>query len=44
MGQIQGGKIVLSGGPLTTDPTPSGAITAYSGKQPAPPASGVPSG
>ena len=44
MGQIRGGKIVLFGGPLTTDPTPGGAITAYSGKQPAPPASGVPSG
>jgi branched-chain amino acid transport system substrate-binding protein len=44
MGQIRGGKIVLFGGPMTTDPTPSGAISPYSGKQPAPPASGVPSG
>ena len=31
MGQIRGGKIVLFGGPLTTDPTPSGAITAVLG-------------
>jgi branched-chain amino acid transport system substrate-binding protein len=44
LGQIRGGKIVLFGGPLTTDPTPGGAITPYSGKQPAPPASGVPTG
>jgi ABC-type branched-subunit amino acid transport system substrate-binding protein len=44
MGQIRGGKVVLFGGPMTTDPTPGGAITPYSGKQPAPPASGVPSG
>ncbi len=42
MGQIRGGKIVLFGGPLTTDPTASGAINAYSGTQPSPPASGVP--
>ena len=44
MAQIRGGKIILFGGPLTTDPTPAAPITAYSGKQPAPPASGVPSG
>jgi ABC-type branched-subunit amino acid transport system substrate-binding protein len=43
IGKIQGGKIVLSGGPLTTDPTPSGAITPYTTSQPAPPASGIPS-
>jgi branched-chain amino acid transport system substrate-binding protein len=42
MGQIKGGKIVLFGGPLTTDPTPTGAITAYSTQQPAPPADGIP--
>ncbi len=42
MGQIRGGKIVLFGGPLTTDPTPTGAITPYTTAQPAPPASGVP--
>jgi ABC-type branched-subunit amino acid transport system substrate-binding protein len=43
IGQVRNGQIVLFGGPLTTDPTPSGAITPYSGKQPAPPASGIPS-
>jgi ABC-type branched-subunit amino acid transport system substrate-binding protein len=42
MGRIQGGKIVLFGGPLTTDPTAGGAITPYSGTQPAPPSSGIP--
>jgi ABC-type branched-subunit amino acid transport system substrate-binding protein len=44
IGQVRGGKIVLSGGPLTTDPTASGPITPYSGVQPAPPASGIPTG
>ncbi len=44
MGRIQGGKIVEFGGPLVTDPTPSGAVTPYTQAQPAPPASGVPSG
>ena len=34
--------IVLLGGPLTTDPTPSSPITSYTGGQPNPPASGVP--
>jgi ABC-type branched-subunit amino acid transport system substrate-binding protein len=43
MGKVQGGKIVLSGQPLTTDPTPTGPITPYTGTQPAPPASGIPS-
>jgi ABC-type branched-subunit amino acid transport system substrate-binding protein len=43
IGKIVGGKIVLSGGPLTTDPTPSGAITPYTTSQAAPPASGIPS-
>jgi hypothetical protein len=42
MGKVQNGKIVLFGGPLTTDPSASGAIKPYSGTQPAPPASGVP--
>jgi ABC-type branched-subunit amino acid transport system substrate-binding protein len=42
LGQIRHGKIVLFGGPLTTDPTPTGAITPYTTAQPAPPASGVP--
>jgi branched-chain amino acid transport system substrate-binding protein len=44
MAQIKGGKIVLIGHPLTTDPTPSGAITPYTGTQPNPPANGVPPG
>ena len=35
MGQIRGGKIVLFGGPLTTDPTAGSPITPYSGQQPA---------
>jgi branched-chain amino acid transport system substrate-binding protein len=43
IGKIVNGKIVLSGGPLTTDPTPTGAITPYTTPQPAPPASGIPS-
>ena len=42
MGRIQGGKIVLFGGPLTTDPTAGSSITPYSGTQPAPPTSGIP--
>ncbi len=43
MGQIRGGKIVLFGGPLTTDPTAGSPITPYSGQQPQPPANGIPS-
>ncbi len=43
MAQLRNGKIVLFGGALTTDPTPTGAITPYTVAQPAPPASGVPS-
>ncbi len=42
IGQVRGGKIVLFGGPLTTDPSASSAITPYSGTQPAPPANGIP--
>jgi ABC-type branched-subunit amino acid transport system substrate-binding protein len=42
--QIRGGQITLLGGPLVSDPTPTGAITSYTGSQPAPPASGVPTG
>jgi ABC-type branched-subunit amino acid transport system substrate-binding protein len=42
MGQIRGGKIVLFGGPLTTEPTAGSPITPFTGTQPAPPASGVP--
>jgi ABC-type branched-subunit amino acid transport system substrate-binding protein len=43
MGRIVGGKLVLSGKPLTTDPTASGPITAYAGAQAPPPAAGIPS-
>jgi ABC-type branched-subunit amino acid transport system substrate-binding protein len=42
VGQIRHGKVVLFGGPLTTEPTASSAITPYTTSQPAPPASGVP--
>jgi ABC-type branched-subunit amino acid transport system substrate-binding protein len=43
MGQVRNGKIVLFGGPLTTEPTAGTPITPYTGTQPAPPTSGVPS-
>jgi ABC-type branched-subunit amino acid transport system substrate-binding protein len=43
MAKVSGGKIVPIGSPLVTDPTPTGAITPYTGTQPAPPASGIPS-
>ncbi len=43
MGQVRNGKIVLFGGPLVTQPTAGSSITPYTGTQPAPPASGVPS-
>ncbi len=43
MGQIRGGKIVLFGSPLTTSPTKASPITPYTGGQPEPPASGIPS-
>jgi ABC-type branched-subunit amino acid transport system substrate-binding protein len=42
IGQVKGGKIVLSGKPLTTTPATGSAITPYTGTQPAPPASGIP--
>ena len=42
MGMVKNGKIVLTGGPLTTTPVAGSAITPYSGTQPAPPASGIP--
>ena len=41
MGQVRGGKIVLFGGPMTTEPDASSPIVPYTGEQPAPPASGV---
>ena len=43
MGQVRNGKIVLFGGPLVTQPTAGSPITPFTGTQPAPPASGVPS-
>jgi ABC-type branched-subunit amino acid transport system substrate-binding protein len=42
MGQVRAGKIVLFGGALTTDPSPSSPITPYKTPQPAPPANGIP--
>ena len=41
MGQVRGGKIVLFGGPLVTEPSAGSAITPYTTAQPAPPSSGV---
>jgi branched-chain amino acid transport system substrate-binding protein len=41
LGQIRGGKIVLFGGPLVSEPNASSPITAYTTAQPAPPTSGV---
>jgi ABC-type branched-subunit amino acid transport system substrate-binding protein len=41
MGQVRGGKIVLFGGPLVTEPTAGSPITPYTTPQPAPPTSGV---
>jgi ABC-type branched-subunit amino acid transport system substrate-binding protein len=43
MGQVRNGKIVLFGGPMTTAPTAGSAISPYSGSQPVPPSSGIPS-
>jgi branched-chain amino acid transport system substrate-binding protein len=44
IGKVTNGQIVLSGGPLTTDPSATGAITPYTTAQPAPPANGIPAG
>jgi ABC-type branched-subunit amino acid transport system substrate-binding protein len=43
IGMVKNGQIVLSGGPLTTTPAAGSPITPYTGTQPAPPASGIPS-
>jgi hypothetical protein len=43
MAKVVNGGINPIGGPLVTDPTPTGAIMPYTGTQPAPPASGIPS-
>jgi ABC-type branched-subunit amino acid transport system substrate-binding protein len=42
MGQIKNGKIVLLGGPMTTEPTAGSPIKPYTTTQPAPPANGIP--
>jgi ABC-type branched-subunit amino acid transport system substrate-binding protein len=39
---INSGVITQMGSPLTTDTTPAGAITSYTGTQQQPPASGIP--
>jgi branched-chain amino acid transport system substrate-binding protein len=43
MAKVVNGGIDAIGGPLVTEPTSTGAITPYTGTQPAPPASGIPS-
>jgi ABC-type branched-subunit amino acid transport system substrate-binding protein len=43
MAQVRGGKVVLSGQPLTTTPAAGSSITPYTASQPAPPANGIPS-
>ena len=43
MGKVSNGKIVLFGGPLVTQPTAGSPIKRYKGKQPTPPANGIPS-
>jgi ABC-type branched-subunit amino acid transport system substrate-binding protein len=43
MAKVVNGGIDAIGGPEITDPTPTGAITPYTGTQAAPPATGVPS-
>src|SRR5947209_471799 len=42
MAKVQGGKIVAFGGPMTTEPSSGSPIKPYSGTQPPPPASGIP--
>ncbi|MDE3069102.1 MAG: ABC transporter substrate-binding protein [Acidobacteriota bacterium] len=42
VGHVEGGKIVLSGQPLVTEPAAGAAISPYQGTQPAPPAGGIP--
>ncbi len=42
MGRVEGGKIVLFGPKLRTEPTSGTSITTYSGTQPSPPSSGIP--
>ncbi|MEA2158325.1 MAG: branched-chain amino acid transport system substrate-binding protein [Solirubrobacteraceae bacterium] len=42
IGQLRNGKIVLMGGPLTTDPSPGTPIKPYTTAQAPPPANGIP--
>jgi ABC-type branched-subunit amino acid transport system substrate-binding protein len=42
IGKVEGGKIVLAGRPLVTEPTNGSPITPYNATQPAPPANGIP--
>ncbi len=42
IGQLKGGKIVLSGKPLVSTPAAGSPITPFTGTQPAPPANGIP--
>ena len=42
MGVIKNGVLVQQGPVWVTDTTPSGAVTAFTGTQPAAPASGMP--
>jgi ABC-type branched-subunit amino acid transport system substrate-binding protein len=42
IGQLKGGKIVLSGGALTTDPSAGGPISPSTATQGTPPANGIP--
>jgi hypothetical protein len=39
---VKGGKVALTGSPLTTTPEAGSAIQPFSGTQPAPPANGIP--
>ncbi len=43
MGRVEGGKVVQFGKPLVTEPTQGTPISTYSGTQPPPPTSGIPS-
>jgi hypothetical protein len=43
MGIIQNGVVVQKGSVLTTDTTPTGAITTFTGSEEQAPASGIPS-
>jgi hypothetical protein len=42
IGVIRSGAVVQQGPVWTTDTTPTGAVTAFTGNQPAAPASGMP--